>query len=97
MPFQQRGPGARREVLENYLRRVSEIEKIATSKMGVLHAYAINSGREVRVIVKSEEINDDEAYMLAKEIAKDIESSVQYPGEVKVSVIRETRACAVAE
>lgn len=90
-------PGARREVLENYLRRVSEIEKIATSKMGVLHAYAINSGREVRVIVKSEEINDDEAYMLAKEIAKDIESSVQYPGEVKVSVIRETRACAVAE
>ncbi|TLD82673.1 ribonuclease Y [Helicobacter sp. MIT 11-5569] len=90
-------PGARREVLENYLRRVSEIEKIATSKMGVLHAYAINSGREVRVIVKSEDIDDDEAYVLAKEIAKDIESNVQYPGEVKVSVIRETRACAVAE
>ena len=89
-------PGARREVLENYLRRVSEIEKIASSKMGVLHAYAINSGREVRVIVKSQDINDDEAYLLAREIAKDIESSVQYPGEVKVSVIRETRACAVA-
>lgn len=89
-------PGARREVLENYLRRVSEIEKIAMSKMGVLHAYAINSGREVRAIVKSEDISDDEAYLLAKEIAKDIESQVQYPGEVKVSVIRETRACAVA-
>ena len=89
-------PGARREVLENYLRRVSEIEKIAMSKMGVLHAYAINSGSEVRAIVKSEDISDDESYLLAKEIAKDIESQVQYPGEVKVSVIRETRACAVA-
>ena len=89
-------PGARREVLENYLRRVSEIEKIAMSKMGVLHANAINSGREVRAIVKSEDISDDESYLLAKEIAKDIESQVQYPGEVKVSVIRETRACAVA-
>ncbi len=90
-------PGARREILENYLRRVSEIEKIATSKMGVLHAYAINSGREVRVIVKSEDISDDESYILAREIAKDIESRVQYPGEVKVSVIRETRAYATAE
>ncbi|WP_297810755.1 ribonuclease Y [uncultured Helicobacter sp.] len=89
-------PGARREVLENYLRRVSEIEKIATSKMGVLHAYAINAGREVRVIVKSEDISDDESYLLAKEIAKEVESQVQYPGEVKVSVIRETRAYAVA-
>lgn len=90
-------PGARREVLENYLKRVSEIEKIATSKMGVLHAYAINSGREVRVIVKSEDISDDASYLLAKEIAKDIETHVQYPGNVKVSVIRETRACAVAQ
>lgn len=89
-------PGARREVLENYLRRVSEIEKIATSKMGVLHAYAINAGREVRVIVKSDDISDEESYLLAKEIAKEIESQVQYPGEVKVSVIRETRAYAVA-
>ena len=89
-------PGARREVLENYLRRVSEIEIIAMSKMGVLHAYVINSGREVRAIVKSEDISDDESYLLAKEIAKDIEAQVQYPGEVKVSVIRETRACAVA-
>ena len=89
-------PGARREVLENYLRHVSEIEKIAMSKMGVLHAYVINSGREVRAIVKSEDISDDESYLLAKEIAKDIEAQVQYPGEVKVSVIRETRACAVA-
>ena len=62
-----------------------------------MHAYAINAGREVRVIVKSEDISDDESYLLAREIAKDIEASVQYPGEVKVSVIRETRACAIAE
>ena len=89
-------PGARREVLENYLRRVSELENIALSKMGVLHAYAINAGREIRVIVQSEKISDDESYLLAKEIAKDIESSVQYPGAVKVSVIRETRSCAIA-
>ena len=65
--------------------------------MGVLNDYAINAGREVRVIVKSEDISDDESYLLAREIAKDIEASVQYPGEVKVSVIRETRACAIAE
>ncbi|MDD6055244.1 MAG: ribonuclease Y [Helicobacter sp.] len=90
-------PGARREILENYLRRVNAFEKIATSKMGVLHAYAINSGREVRVIVKACDISDEQSYTLAKEIAKEIEESVQYPGEVKVSVIRETRACAIAE
>lgn len=89
-------PGARREVLENYLRRVSELENIALSKMGVLHAYAINAGREIRVIVQSEKISDDESYLLAKEIAKDIESNVQYPGAVKVSVIRETRSYATA-
>lgn len=89
-------PGARREVLESYLRRVSEMEQIALSKMGVLHAYAINTGREIRVIVKSEDINDEESYLLAREIAKEIQSQVQYPGEVKVNVIRETRACAIA-
>ncbi|MCH5322443.1 MAG: ribonuclease Y [Helicobacter sp.] len=89
-------PGARREVLENYLRRVSEMENIALAKIGVLHAYAINAGREVRVIVKSDDISDDESYLLAKEIAQDIEATLQYPGEVKVSVIRETRAYAIA-
>ncbi|PZT48818.1 ribonuclease Y [Helicobacter valdiviensis] len=90
-------PGARREVLETYLKRVSEIESIATSKLGVLHAYAINAGREIRVIVKADEISDDESYLLAREIAKEIESKVQYPGEIKVSVIREMRAYAIAE
>ena len=85
-------PGARREVLESFLKRVKEIEEIATSKPGVHHAYAINAGREVRVIVNASLINDDEAILLSKEISEEIEKSVQYPGEIKVNVIRETRA-----
>ncbi|MFV7790484.1 MULTISPECIES: ribonuclease Y [Arcobacteraceae] len=85
-------PGARREVLESFLKRVEEVENISTSKVGVTNAYAINAGREVRVIVSAELINDDEAILLATEIAKDIEEKVQYPGEIKVNVIRELRA-----
>ncbi|WP_201352979.1 ribonuclease Y [Hydrogenimonas urashimensis] len=85
-------PGARREVLESFLKRVKAIEEIATSKPGVHHAYAINAGREVRVIVNASLVNDDEAILLSKEIAEEIEKSVQYPGEIKVNVIRETRA-----
>ena len=82
----------RREVLESFLKRVEEVENISTSKLGVLNAYAINAGREVRVIVKAELVNDDEAILLATEIAKEIEQKVQYPGEIKVNVIREIRA-----
>lgn len=85
-------PGARREVLESFLKRVEEVENISTSKTGVLNAYAINAGREVRVIVQAELVNDDEAVILATEIAKEIEEKVQYPGEIKVNVIRELRA-----
>ncbi|RUM45731.1 MAG: ribonuclease Y [Hydrogenimonas sp.] len=85
-------PGARREVLESFLKRVKAIEEIATSKPGVHHAYAINAGREVRVIVNASLINDDEAVLLSKEISEEIEKNVQYPGEIKVNVIRETRA-----
>ena len=85
-------PGARREVLESFLKRVEEVENICTSKIGVSNAYAINAGREVRVIVKAELVNDDEAVLLATEIAKEIEEKVQYPGEIKVNVIRELRA-----
>jgi ribonucrease Y len=85
-------PGARREVLESFLKRVEEVENISTSKLGVLNAYAINAGREVRVIVKAELVNDDEAILLATEIAREIEQKVQYPGEIKVNVIRELRA-----
>ena len=85
-------PGARREVLESFLKRVEEIENITTSKVGVTNAYAINAGREVRVIVNAQLVNDDEAVLLATEIAKDIEEKVQYPGEIKINVIREVRA-----
>lgn len=85
-------PGARREVLEAFLKRVSELEDIAKSKEGVKKAYAINAGREIRVIVNAKLINDDESILLAKEIAEEIQEKVQYPGEIKVNVIREIRA-----
>lgn len=84
-------PGARREVLESFLRRVSEIEEIATQKAGVKQAYAINAGREVRVIVSAQSVNDDETALIAREIANEISQKVQFPGEIKVSVIRENR------
>lgn len=85
-------PGARREVLESFLKRVKEIEAIATSKIGVTGAYAVSAGREVRVIANAEMVCDNESILLAKEIAEEIQESVQYPGEIKVNVIRETRA-----
>ncbi len=85
-------PGARREVLEAFLKRVEDIEAIATSKKGVRNAYAINAGREIRVIANARLVNDDEAVLLSKEIAKEIEEKVQYPGDIKVNVIRELRA-----
>ena len=90
-------PGARREVLESFLKRVEEIENIAKSKEGIKQAYAINAGREIRVIANAKLINDDEAVLVAKEIAAEIESKVQYPGEIKVNVIRETRAIEMAK
>jgi ribonuclease Y len=85
-------PGARREVLEAFLKRVKDIEDIAVSKKGVKQAYAINAGREIRVIANAHLINDAESVLLAKEIAKEIEEKVQYPGDIKVNVIRELRA-----
>jgi len=84
-------PGARREVLESFVKRVREIETIALSKKGVLDAYAINAGREIRVFVDAGKIDDASVYLLSKEIAKEIENKVQYPGEIKVNVIREKR------
>ncbi|WP_425426676.1 ribonuclease Y [Sulfurospirillum arcachonense] len=89
-------PGARREVLESFLKRVQDIEDIAKSKTGIKQAYAINAGREIRVIANAKLINDDEAVLLAKEIAEEIEDKVQYPGEIKVNVIREMRALGFA-
>ncbi len=90
-------PGARREVLESFLKRVTEIEDIASAQTGVKQAYAINAGREVRVIVNATLVNDDEAVLMAREIAKEIEEKVQYPGEIKVNVIRESRAVEFAK
>ena len=90
-------PGARREVLESFTKRVKEIENIATSKSHVLQAYAINAGREIRVFVNARKMGDNEAVFLSKEIAKEIEEKVQYPGDIKVNVIRETRATSFAK
>ncbi len=85
-------PGARRETLESYLRRIEELEKIAYSFPGVEKAYAIHAGREIRVIVESEEVSDEEAFMLSRDIARKIQDSLTYPGQIKVTVIREVRA-----
>ena len=90
-------PGARREVLESFLKRVTAIEDIASSYTGVKQAYAINAGREIRVIVNAILINDDESVLVAKEIAKEIQDKVQYPGEIKVNVIREIRSTQYAK
>jgi ribonuclease Y len=85
-------PGARRETLEGYVRRIDRLEKLADSFDGVAKAYAISAGREVRVIVEPEEISDDAAFVLASDIAHKIQSDMEYPGHIKVTVIRETRA-----
>jgi ribonuclease Y len=85
-------PGARREVLESFTKRVKEIEEIALSKNHVLQAYAINAGREIRVFANAQKMSDNEAVLLSKEIAKEIEEKIQFPGEIKVNVIRETRS-----
>ena len=84
-------PGARRESMENYTKRLENLEKIADSKKGVQKSFAIQAGREIRVMVKPEELDDQQCYFLAKEIAKEIEDTMEYPGQVKVNVIRESR------
>lgn len=84
-------PGARKDTYENYLQRLEELENIATKNDGVEKAYAIQAGREVRVFVTPEEINDLESHKVAEKIAKNIEENLKYPGEIKVTVIRENR------
>ena len=84
-------PGARRESVENYIKKLEELEKIASSKPGVEKAYALQAGREVRVFVTPEAMSDLEAHALAREIAVQVEQDMKYPGEIKITVIRETR------
>lgn len=85
-------PGARREVLENYVRRLEDLERISNSFSGVERSFAVQAGRELRVIVEPSLVTDGDALMLAREVARKIESEMTYPGQVKVTVIRETRA-----
>lgn len=90
-------PGARRENIENYIKRLEQLEEISTSFDGVERAYAIQAGREVRVMVKPDVINDEKMPYIAHEIAKKIESEMEYPGQIKVNMIRESRASDIAK
>ena len=90
-------PGARRENLENYIKRLEQLETIAGSFKGVEKSYAIQAGREIRVMVKPEEVSEDEMVLLARDLAKKIEEEMEYPGQIKVNVLRETKAIEYAK
>ncbi|MGI6725558.1 MAG: ribonuclease Y [Christensenellales bacterium] len=90
-------PGARREMLESYIKRLEKLEEIATSFSGVEKCYAIQSGREVRIMVKPEDVNDEGVRIIAKEIAKRIENEMEFPGQIRVNVIREMRSVEYAK
>ena len=90
-------PGARRENIETYIKRLEKLEEIATSVDGVEKSYAIQAGREVRIMVKPEEVSDDSIVLLARDISKRIESELEYPGQIKINVIREVRAIEYAK
>ena len=90
-------PGARSESLENYIKRLEELETIAKGHQGVSQAYAIQAGREIRVMVEPDKISDERTVILAREIKKQIEANMEYPGNIKVTVIREKRAIAIAK
>ena len=83
--------------MENYIRRLEKLEEITGSYPGVEKAYAIQAGREVRIMVKPEEVSEDNMILLARELAKKIESELEYPGQIKVNVIRETKAVEYAK
>ena len=85
-------PGARREMLETYVKRLEDLERIAPSFGGVSKSFAIQAGREIRVMVESDKVTDEEAVCCCRDIAKKIEQEMTYPGQIKVTVIRETRA-----
>jgi ribonuclease Y len=90
-------PGARREDIENFIKRLQKLEEIASGFNGVEKAYAIQAGREVRVMVKPEQVDDQSMALLARDIAKKIEGELKYPGQIKVNLIRESRASEYAK
>ena len=95
--LRRRGPGARGDSLENYIKRLEALEELPAKKPGVEKVYALQAGREIRVIVKPGEIDDDQAALLSHEIAREIEDQLEYPGQIKVTVIRESRAVEFAK
>ena len=90
-------PGARRENLENYIKRLEKLEEITSSFPGVEKSFAIQAGREVRVMVKPEQVSEDQMVILARELAKRIENELEYPGQIKVHVLRETKVVEYAK
>ena len=90
-------PGARRENLENYVKRLEKLEEVASSFKGVERCFAVQAGREVRIMVKPELVNDDRMAFLAREICKKIESELSYPGQIRVNIIRESRVIEYAK
>ena len=90
-------PGARREVVESYIKRLKDLENLAYEYPGVMKSYAIQAGRELRVLVESEKVSDEESENLSFEIARRIQDEMTYPGQVKVTVIRETRSVNLAK
>ena len=90
-------PGARRKTLETYIKRLQTLEEIANTTEGVERSFAIQAGREIRIIAKPEDVNDEGIVLLAREISQKIESELEYPGQIKVNVLRETRATEYAK
>jgi ribonuclease Y len=90
-------PGARRENIENYIKRLEKLEELTNSFNGVESSYAIQAGREIRIMVKPEVISEDQMIILAREIAKKIENDLEYPGQIKVNLLRETKAIEYAK
>jgi ribonuclease Y len=90
-------PGARREIVEAYIKRLEDLEQLAMSYPGVINTYAIQAGRELRVIVGADKLNDKDVENLSNDLAKKIQDEMTYPGQVKITVIRETRAVSYAK